>query len=482
MSDSRAQTQPIDLLVLGGGSAGSAAAAEAKQLGFERVVMVNDGELGGLCILRGCMPTKSLLHSSDLLHELAEAGDLGIDIEVVDLDLETIRGRKRQLVERFQRAKIAGIEAAGYEVLDGRARFLDPDSVEVRFNDGRQPQRLTARAYLIATGSKQHVPPIAGLLDTPFWTSDEALEFDPAPTSLMVAGAGAIGLEFATFFSALGVKVVLCNRSPLLHGGEDADLSTQLRTSLEHHGVRVLAPAILAEVHHDGQAFRSRVSCDKADEWIETKAFLLATGRVPHLDGLDLDHAGVLTEHGAPVIDACLRTTNRKVFAAGDAAGRRLLLHTGNAQGRHVARNLERHFKDHALAHFEDRVPLSVTFTHPPYAEVGLRKKQAIAAGHDPVHARKDWANQGRGIVMNALPGGGFLELIAERATGGLLGAEILGPRADELVHVISTLIWNRNTVHEVLDMPWYHPTLSEGILELARELAAKCGRAPAKP
>ncbi len=476
MSSQPSAERTYDFLVLGGGSAGSAAAAEAVKLGAKRVAMVNDGELGGLCILRGCMPTKSLLHSSDLLHELRAAEDLGIEPVQPRLDVPAMSERRRQLVARFKRGKVSSIENGGYEVIDGRAVFSGPDEVLVTGPSGEQ--RLTAKAYLIATGSKQSRPPIPGLAEAKVWTSNEALEVESAPKSLLIAGAGAIGLEFATFFSALGTEVTVVNRSPVLNAGEDPDLSARMKTALEHLGVRVLAPAKLEIAQSGPNGFVNRVIADGETHEIRTERFLLATGRVANLEGLGLERAGVEVAGGQPVLDPALRTTNPKIFAAGDAAGQRLLLHTGNAQGRHVARQLEKLGQSKPLEPFEDRVPLAVTFTHPPYADAGLRAAQARAAGLDAITATKDWANQGRGIVMNAHPGGGFVQLVADRTNGRLLGAQILGPRADELIHVVAALLWNRATVHEMLDMPWYHPTLAEGLLEMARELSNQSGRA----
>ena len=470
--DSRA-LEPYDLIVLGGGSAGSACAAEAVKLGHQRVLLINADKLGGLCILRGCMPTKALLHPTDLLHDLRHGEDIGVRAENVSVDVPLLFQRKREMVERFQRAKIGGMENGGYEILFGRARFSGPDRVRIEGGpmDGKE---LTAKAFLVATGSRQFVPPLPGLEDVPYLTSDEVLEQEELPESIIALGAGAIGLEFSTFYAGLGVRTTLVNRTPVLNRGESPDLSAQVQRALEHGGVRVVAPCTIHEARRNGERVELVVERDGLREIVSADALLLATGRVANLEDLGLEEAGVEIERGRPVLDDALRTTNPKVFVAGDATGDRLILHTGNAEGRHVARNLKRHSADVKLTPWREAIPVSATFTHPPYAEVGLTETAARNQGLDVVTAQKNWANQGRGIVMNTLPEGAFIKLIAERRTARLIGAQILGPRADDLIHILSTAMFYSGTARDLLAMPWYHPTLSEGVLEMAREVAQK--------
>lgn len=465
--------EPYDLIVLGGGSAGSACAAEAVKLGHKRVLLINADKLGGLCILRGCMPTKALLHPTDLLHDLRHGADIGIQADNVRVDVPLLFKRKREMVERFQRAKIGGMENGGYEILFGRARFSGPDRVRIEGGpmDGKE---LSAKAFLVATGSRQFVPPLPGLEDVPYLTSDEVLELEELPKSIVALGAGAIGLEFSTFYAGLGVRTTLVNRTPVLNRGEAPDLSKQVQLALEHSGVRVVAPCTILEARTAGKGVELHVERDGLREIIAADALLLATGRVAHLEDLGLESAGIETQRGRLVLDDALRTTNPKVFAAGDATGDRLILHTGNAEGRHVARNLKRHDADVKLTPWRESIPVSATFTHPPYAEVGLTESAARDRGLDVVTAQKNWANQGRGIVMNTLPEGAFIKLIAERRTARLIGAQILGPRADDLIHILSTAMFYSGTARDLLAMPWYHPTLSEGVLEMARDVAQK--------
>ncbi|MHC4262479.1 MAG: dihydrolipoyl dehydrogenase family protein [Planctomycetota bacterium] len=465
------RTTDYDLIVVGGGSAGSACAAEAVKCGHERVALINDGELGGLCILRGCMPTKSMLQSVELLLEARHAERFGLDVEPPTYDFTTIMERRREHVERFQRAKIGGMQSGGYELIDGRAHFVGPDAIEVC------GQRLTARAFMLSTGSRQNVPPVPGLAEARPWTSDDLMELESPPKSLLVMGAGAIGLEFSTFFAALGVETTLVNRSLLIERGEEPDLSEQYRRVIERSGVRVELGLVAERFRRtdDGGIEGCFVDADGNEQRLTADELLLATGRVANLEDLGLEAAGIeLDRPNTLTLDESLRTTNPRVFAAGDATNRDLILHTGNAEGRHVARNLARLFAGEELVPWREAIPVRAIFTHPPYATAGMTAREASAAGHVVVTATKNWANQGRGIVMGVFPDEGFIRLIGEKGSARLLGCQILGPRADDLVHIVSTAIHFHATAQDLVDMPWYHPTLSEAFIELARELVSK--------
>ncbi|QDU66442.1 dihydrolipoyl dehydrogenase family protein [Engelhardtia mirabilis] len=465
MSDSN-----YDLIVIGGGSAGSACAAEAIKCGHERVALVNDGELGGLCILRGCMPTKSMLHAVEPLLEARHADRFGLRFPPAEIDFGAIMERKREQVARFQRAKIAGMQAGGYEIIDGRGRFVGPDAIEV---GGRE---LTAGAFLISTGSRTAVPPIRGLDQVGYLDSDSLMELESAPASLLVLGAGAIGLEFATFFAALGTEVTLVSRSPLIERGEEPDLSEQYRRVVERAGVRVELGMGLEQTRRTADGVEViAIAPDGGERIFKAEQLLLAAGRVPDYRGLDLEAAQIeLDRHGVLRLDEALRTTNPRVFAAGDATGRDLILHTGNAEGRHVARNLRCHSKGEELVPWEEATPVRAIFTHPPYAQAGFTAREAAARGHTVISAQKNLANQGRGIVMGVYPDEGFVKLMADRGSGRIVGCQMLGPRADDLVHVVSTAMHLGGTVDDLIAMPWYHPTLSEVFIELARELRAQ--------
>ena len=462
------EAQLHDLIVLGGGSAGSAAAAQAVKLGLRSVLVVNDGELGGLCILRGCMPTKTFLASSDVLHDIAAAPALGVHTTGLRYDFAAIVERKRALVARFQRAKVGAMESAGYRILDARARFVGPDTIEA----GGQVYR--AKSFVIATGSRLSVPPVPGLDTIDYLHSDALLELERPPRSLIVHGAGAVGLEFACFFAGLGCEVTLVNRSPLLNRGEDAILSQQLANALEHLGIRLELSADVLRLEPTANGVRATLGLPGGNRPLEAEHYLLALGRDANVDGLNLAAAGIRHVRSKLELDDNLRTSNPIVFAAGDATNDRQILHTGNMEGRHAAHNAARILAGLDPEPWHEKVPVFAIFTHPPYAEAGLNETQAKNQGLEVVTARKNFANQGRGIVMGVQPEAGCAKFIAERGSGKLLGAQFLCPRADDLVHVASTVLHFGGGAADLVAMPWYHPTLSEIFVELGRELLAK--------
>lgn len=464
----------LDLVVVGGGTAGTAAAAEAVKLGQRNVLLVNDRELGGLCVLEGCMPSKTLLHASGLAREARLAAPLGLDVPVVGVRMADLQERRGRLVERFRRAKAERVAAAGHAVENGRARFTGPDGLLVTRPDGSQ-REVRARAFLVATGATAVRPDIAGLASTPYWTSREALLCERVPATLTVVGAGAVGLEFATLFAELGSAVTLvARRAPLAAAGDPA-LSSAIVRALEDLGVHVVVDAEVASVAHDARGFEVAYWSEGHEERLCTERLLVAAGRAPALAGLGLDAAGVEVVDGRPVLDEHLCSTNRRVFFAGDAAGGRAVLHVAAEQGRHVARNLARHARGARLARWRERVPLDVVFMQPPYAACGLTEQAARAAGLDVVVATKSWSQQGRGIVRGSGASSGYVKLVAERPSSRLVGCQILGPCADELVHVPALALHLSASARDLLTMPWYHPTLGEVFLELARDVAEQC-------
>jgi pyruvate/2-oxoglutarate dehydrogenase complex dihydrolipoamide dehydrogenase (E3) component len=456
------ETRIYDVVVLGGGTAGSAAAKAAQDAGA-RTVMFNDGELGGLCILRGCMPTKTMLHTAHLLHHARAHKTPGVGRAELAVDFKEVMANKDRKVERFQNAKIRGITVGGYEVVDARARFAGPDTVEA----GGVLYRFT-RGAVIATGSVTHVPPIPGLDEVPFLTSDDVMRLEHLPESVTVIGSGAIGLEFAQFFARLGSRVDLVSRRPIF-----CDIDPEICEEMD----KVLHDEPNLRAHHPVAPTRVRRADDGAGviidlangEEIRTEALLLATGRRPAVDDLNLEAAGVrVLERGALATGPDMRTTAPHVFVAGDASGDRLLLHVANWEGRVAGLLAAGVPGDHRV---EQRMHMEVVFCDPPLASVGMTENQAKQAGLEVVTASVRFPETGRSITMDVEHGAA--KLVARKDTGELLGAQLFGPRADDVIHILGAVMAFHGTAADMLQMPWYHPTISEVLLSLARDLDA---------
>jgi pyruvate/2-oxoglutarate dehydrogenase complex dihydrolipoamide dehydrogenase (E3) component len=451
-----------DVIVIGAGTAGSRAARVAAQAGA-RVAAVNDGELGGLCILRGCMPTKAMLASAHALHEARHLEPFGLRMEGrVDPDFGRIVARKNEQVARFKAAKVRSIETGGYTLIDARARFAGPH--EVALSTG---EVLSARRIVIAAGSRPTIVPIPGIDSVPVMTSDDVMRLqDRQPRSMIVQGAGPIGLELAQFFARVGTDVHLVNRSPLLTRFGCADVGQELGRALEaEENMTVSTPGRIERVEPAGE---------QIDAWIESggrtvqkrvDAFLMAAGRHAAVDDLDLEKAGI--EHDGVRIahDDALQTSNPDVFVAGDATNEHEILHVANIEGEVAGFNAAAGRPERRI---DRRLLLSVIFTDPPFAHLGMTEREAEGHGRPAVVSVARFPETGRAITMSARFG--VWKLVVCRETGEILGSSILGPRADDIVHVLSTAMYYHGTVVDLLDMPWYHPTLTEVILNLARD------------
>lgn len=454
--------QNWDVIVIGGGSAGTSAASAAAALGA-RTLMINDGELGGLCILRGCMPTKTMLASAHAIHDVEHLEPLGIRLDGrVVPDFAAIMRRKDALVERFKRAKIKGIESDDYEVRIGRGRFTASGGVEV---DGEE---LRAQAYVLSTGSLPWRAPIPGIDQVPVWSSDDVMRLKEPPQRLLIQGAGAVGLELGQFFVHMGTEVLLVNRSPLL-ARYDVDCGVELRQVLASEpGLRLAVPGRIESLRPDGDGLVAHVTCDGNEEEFAADALLMATGRRPALDGLGLEHVGLAPVDGLIRCDRRMATDNPAIWVAGDVTGTNQILHLANQEGAVAGHNAA----GGEPREVDDRLKMDVIFTDPPFAHVGLSEDEAIARGHEIVVGRARFSQTGRAITMGVEHGA--WKLVADRGSGEILGSLILGPRADDLIHTVALLMHCRATAEQILELPWYHPTLSEVLLELARDIASQ--------
>ena len=456
--------QDYDVLILGGGTAGTAAAKAAVQAGA-RTAMFNDGELGGLCILRGCMPTKTMLHAAHLRHEAQHHRTPGIAQATLAADFAAVMRNKDVKVARFKNAKLSAIDGGGYEVINARARFTGPDTVEA---NGKS-YRFTKGA-VIAVGSTITKPPIPGLENVPFWDSDDVMALTASPESVAVIGSGAIGLELAQFLSRIGTRVELISRRAVFDDWGPSIVEEMEQALAEEPSFTNHAPGTPVAIRKSEDGIAVDVETASGTKTVHAQHLLVATGRKAAVDGLDLASAGVEVERGRVKAGPNMRTTNPKVFVAGDASGDRLLLHVANwegvAAGKGAAGVAE-------VEPVEQRLDMGVVFTDPPLATVGLTEEQAKAEGLNVLVAEARMAGTGRAITMDVAHG--VMRLVATADRGEFIGAQILGPRADDIIHAVSAVMYYRGTAKDMLAMPWYHPTLSEVLLGLAREISVKC-------
>lgn len=467
-------TEPeFDVIVIGGGSAGYAAARTAAGLGV-RVAVIEGGEqMGGLCILRGCMPSKSLLESAHRWHDIKRAREFGLVAKAVEVDMECIQARKRHLIGGFAAYRRKQLRHGKFKLLRGRASFLDAHTLLLE--SGRKQELVTGVTFIIATGSVITHVPVPGLWETGCLTSDTALEAEKIPKRLAVLGGGVIAVELGQFFARVGSKTTILQRSKKLVRNYDPDVSLELERALKAEGIDVQTGVKLLEVRATGKGKKIFFQRGRKREEIVVDEILYALGREPALGGLNLPNAGITLEKGKMATDKTLASTSApNIFGAGDAVGPHEVVHIAIQQGEIAARNAVNLVRGtHEMAEKADyRLKTLVTFTDPEIASVGLTETEAAAQGIDYLSAKYPFNDHGKAQI-----GGyefGFVKIIAEKSRGEIIGAEIIGPHASDMIHEMVAVMHYRGTVKELALMPHYHPTLGEIVTYPAEEIADK--------
>jgi len=464
----RRKSPLYDVAVLGGGSAGYAAARTAAAAGLRTVVIEGGAEVGGLCILRGCMPSKALLYAAEALHLARQGKTWGLRIPQAGLDFARVMARKRAMVEDFAAFRRQQLNAGRFDFLRARARFADGHTLELTGAAGKS-RWLRARHFIICTGSAPAPPPCPGLEAAGFLTSDDALSLKVLPRSLAVLGGGPVAVELAQFFCRMDVKVTLIQRSGQILREFDPDAAAALAGVLRREGVEVFAPTQLARAFRTGRS--KGIEFEYGNRMRRTVAaeILAATGRTPNTAGLGLEKIGVRTEQGRIVTNAEMQSGVRHVYAAGDCTGPHQIVHFAVEQGEVAAYNIAQPRRRRRM---DDRLLTRVVFTDPQVAAVGLTEKEAQARGVRFLAASYPFAEHGKSLIMEAKDG--FVKLLADPETGEILGGACVGPLGGELIHEITAAMCGRMTVRELAGMPHYHPTLAEIWTYPAGELAGR--------
>lgn len=457
------QRKKHDLVVVGAGSGGFAAARTARDLNTD-VALVDHGPLGGLCILRGCMPSKTLLASSDAAHDMREAGELGIHAGSITIDFPHIMRRKHELIKGFADYRIEGIQK--FPLYEGRARFLSGRELQVG-----DDLVLEADRFIVGTGSV--VAPagaVHGLEETGYIDSDGALELQELPKSLIVLGGGYIGCELGQFFSRMGVKTAIVLRSPHLLSGEDHDIGEALTQYYIDEGIDVHTRTQICGVEKRGSKKVVHVRHEGVDGELEADELLYCLGRVPNIAGLGLEEAGVEAHPITGIkTDDLMRTTNPNIYAIGDVAAKHLLVHVAIYEGEVAARNAITGANEPVVY---DLVKTHTVFSDPQVAVVGETERTLQTKGVAYVKGTYDFAEHGKAMCLNKTKG--FVKMLASADDGKILGASILGPHGSDLIHEVIVAMYYGATVKQFMAIPHLHPTLAEIWTYPAEECAEK--------
>ena len=458
-----------DVAVLGGGSAGYAAARQAAAAGLKTVVLDSGSALGGLCILRGCMPSKALLYAAEVLHLARVAGQWGLRIPKAGFDFKAVMSRKHAMVEDFAHYRREELTNGKFKLHRARAKFEDAHTLRLTPVVGSAPKYLAARHFIISTGSVAAPPPLPDLKGPAFLDSDGALALRRLPKSLLVLGGGPVAVELAQFFRRFDVPVTLIQRGEHLLREADPDVGAALAKAFRREGIRQFTSTKLLGSFREGRetgiAFRHRGRTER----LSAAKILVALGRIPATAGLGLEKIGVRTEQGRIVTNAMMQTSVPHIFAAGDCTGPHQIVHVGVEQGEIAARNIAQPDRQQKMDY---RLLCSVVFTDPQIATVGLTEERARQQNIPYLAACHPFNDHGKAMIMGTEEG--FVKLLANPKSGEILGGACVGPMAGELIHEIIAAMRGRLTVADLAAMPHYHPTLAEIWTYPAGELAEK--------
>jgi pyruvate/2-oxoglutarate dehydrogenase complex dihydrolipoamide dehydrogenase (E3) component len=457
-----------DFVAIGGGSAGFNAARVAAALGLRTAIVDGARELGGLCILRGCMPSKTLLYMAEMLHLAKKGKTIGLAIPSARANLAAMQARKRRIIAAFAAYRRRALETGDFDLIRAQARFRDPHTLEL--SSGRT---LRARHLLIATGSTVAVPPIPGLAAAQAWTSDDVLDLDFLPPSVVVLGGGIVACELAQYLVRIGTRVTLIQRSPHLLRDHSAEAAAVVRQALVDDGIELFTGTRLLEVRRGRRGYS--VEFEHAGRRIERRAAHLfnALGRDPATGALDLNAAGVKVRPGGQIAtNRWQQTSAPHIYAAGDCAGPFEIVHLAIQQGELAARHAA---GVRPLRPVDYSLLLHVVFTDPQLATIGRLERDLLTRGTPFVTATYPFDDHGKSILMEA--NYGYVKVVADPARGRILGAEIVGKDAGELIHTFTGPLALRATVFDLLRAPWYHPTLAEIITYPLEEIAETIAR-----
>jgi len=459
----------FDFAIIGGGSAGYAAARTAVALGLKTCVVDGAEVLGGLCILRGCMPSKTLLESSSRFSTLRRAQKFGLRASGLEVIGPEILARKKRLIGEFAAYRQGQLGAGKFALVRGNARFTDAHTVEVDLRHCGT-QRITAKTFLLATGSVVSDAPLAALNAIGCWTTDDVLESPDVPASIIILGGGATAVEFATYYAGLGRDVTLIQRGAQLLRGTDADLAAALAHGLRERGVKVFVNTRLVGAEKAGGRKRIIFEHDGKQITVEAEQVLQALGRSPNTGGLGLAAAGIEMLHGRTAMQPTQQTSQPHIFAAGDVSGPYEVVHIAIQQGEVAARNAARVIAPgEALEETDLRLKLFAVFSDPELAVVGQTEGELRASGTAFRVATYPFNDHGKALCMGETDG--FVKLFAAHG-GEILGGACVGPHAAELIHEVVVAMRFRATAAQLAAIPHYHPTLSEIWTYPAEELA----------
>ncbi|MBR1889820.1 MAG: dihydrolipoyl dehydrogenase [Alloprevotella sp.] len=445
--------QNVDLFIIGAGPGGYETALSAAASGLS-VALADKAELGGTCLNVGCIPTKSLCHTAEVLDEARKSAEVGINLNgSIELDLPSAVERKNQIVAQLRAGIAAQLKRQKVEYLQGEAKLLSQHEVSVTLSDGTEKSFCT-KDIIIAAGSRTAILPIEGANLPQVLTSTELLDLQDVPERLCIIGGGVIGLEFASIFNTFGSKVTVVEFCPEVLPFFDKDIAKRLRLALKKSGIEFRLGSRVTAIRNIDKAVEIAFTKEETEDRVEADVVLMAVGRRANTEAVNLAAVGIETDRRGIVVDEHFQTNVPHIYAVGDINGRMQLAHAATFQGKSVLAHILGH--DEQITH--DLCP-AVVFTRPELAMVGLTEEQLKNSGTDYRVIKSQYGANGRALTMGAAEG---LVKLLVGTDDKVLGAHILGAHAGELIHEMTAWIRCGATLDTLRTTIHAHPTLSE--------------------
>ncbi|ACO85019.1 dihydrolipoyl dehydrogenase [Clostridium botulinum] len=450
----------MKLVVIGGGPGGYVAAIRGAQLGAE-VTLIEKEKLGGTCLNIGCIPTKVLLHSSELLNEIKEARTLGIEVNnEVKINWTQLQNRKNTVVNTLVSGVSSLLEHNKVKVINGTAAFEGKSSIKVTKDQG-ESENIQFDNVIISSGSVPFIPPIKGRELEGVIDSTGALSLDSIPKSMVIIGGGVIGIEFANIFNSLGCKVTVIEMLPYILPPVDREISEILKEKLKKDGIDIYNNCKVTKIENNNENLNVSFEEDNDKLNIEAQKVLIAVGRRANISNLNLESTGVYIEKGCIWVNDNMETNIKGIYAIGDCTGKNMLAHVASDQGIIAVENIMGKNKK-----MDYKTVPACVYTKPELASVGLTEEQAKQKGVDYKIGKFPLIYNGKSLIMNDTEG--FIKIIADKKYEEILGVHILGPRATDLITEAALALRLEATLEEIITTVHAHPTIGEAMKEAA--------------
>ena len=453
-----------DIIVIGSGPGGYYAAIRAAQMGA-KVMCVEKGLLGGTCLNVGCVPSKAMIASVEMLHKTKKAASFGMKaVESPEMDFEAMMKRKDKIVSTERGGIGMLFKKKGVTYVEGFAKFVDANTLSVTDKDGKEA-KYRGKSFILAMGSSVIHLPVPGLVggrEENIWTSDDAVSAPFVPDSMVVLGGGAVGCEFSYVFNGLGTKVTLVEMMPNLINVMDEELGAELGKQLTKQGVSVKTGATIDKVEKTKTGWKVTIKKGTDTEVLDVQVVLLGVGRKANTDDMNLEGVGVkLHRRGVEIVDDTLKTHVPNIWAIGDVTGRIQLAHVAQQEGLTAVNNILKPESPKTLNY--GLVP-NVVYTSPEVASVGLTESEAKSKGYDVVVGRSKFGIFAKAMASNETEG--FVKVIAEKKYGEILGVHMIGGHVSDILHEAVTALVHEATLDSMETVMHAHPTMAEAVIE----------------